>query len=391
MRVFKRLRFFGLARKLALLAALAAAPLLPVQPQTLAGTASVPTAPRVFSEPELDQMLAPIALYPDELLAQMLMAATYPLEIVQADRWLQDPAHAGLRGSQLAQAVQQQPWDDSVRALTAFPQVLAAMDNNLDWTEELGDAFLAQQAQVMDRVQHLRAMAQSARNLNSSPQQTVTNGPQTVEIGPPPDSDMVYVPEYDPSLSYGPWPYPDYPPYDFELANYVPGGYMGFFIVLPLWGWAWWDWGHHQIGVGPPGWRPPVGVRPPRPGTPWTFNPGHRHGVPYRDEAVRSRYESDAGRASAAQQFRGYAPPEPPAAAMLPARPGAGHAPAVEPARTPSPVPAPRAPAVAPEPVRPAPPAFESFGHGGEVHVQEQRGMSSRMSAPIGGGGRERR
>ena len=156
----------------------------------------------VFSGAQLDQLLAPIALYPDDLLGQILMAAAYPLEIVQADRWLQVPANASLRGTELAQALQQQPWDPSVKSLVAYPEVLSVLDNNLQWTEDLGEAFLAQQADVMDHVQQLRARALAARTLNSNTQQTVTNEGPAIEIAPA-SPDTVYVPVYDPNLAYG--------------------------------------------------------------------------------------------------------------------------------------------------------------------------------------------
>src|SRR5574337_1457633 len=136
-------------------------------------------APPTFSQEVLDQLLAPIALYPDALLAQILMAATYPLEVVQAARWVQ--ANPNIQGPQLEAVMQQQPWDPSVKSLTAFPQVLAMMDANLDWTQRLGDAFLAQQSVVMATVQSLRARARAGGYLRSTPQQTVIAEPG--EIG----------------------------------------------------------------------------------------------------------------------------------------------------------------------------------------------------------------
>ena len=129
---------------------------------------AAPVAPQ-----ELDAMLAPVALYPDPLIAQILMASTYPLEVVEADRWLQEPANTGLKGAQLMSALDQQPWDPSVKSLVPFPQILRMMDSNLDWTERLGNAFLADQAAVMDSVQRLRQRAEATGELMSSPQQTV--------------------------------------------------------------------------------------------------------------------------------------------------------------------------------------------------------------------------
>jgi hypothetical protein len=234
--------------------------------------AQAPAPPALLDAMQLDQLLAPIALYPDELLGPILMAAGYPLEIVEADRWLQDPANAALRGGALALALQRQPWDASVKTLVTFPQVLGALDNNLDWTEAVGDAFVAQQAQVMDRIQQLRARALAARTLVSSPQQVVRDLGQEIEIHPP-GADMVYAPEYDPNVVYGTWPYADDPPADFELPGFVAGGYIGFVILGPYWGWSTWDWPRHRLGVVPPG----AAVAPGSGAAPrWHHDPGRR-------------------------------------------------------------------------------------------------------------------
>jgi hypothetical protein len=384
---------FVLARVSAL-AGLLLALTLPAQGQTPPVAQSAP----LYSPMQLDQLLAPVALYPDGLLGQILMAATYPLEIVQADRWRQDPANAALAGAQLVQALQLQPWDQSVKSLVAFPQVLNAMDNNLSWTEELGDAFVAQQADVMDRVQQLRARAQAARTLVSTPQQTVTDADQAIEINPA-GPDTVYVPEYDPNLVYGDWPYYDNPPDDFELADYNPGGFLGFAILLPLWGWNSWDWRHHRIGLGPATSHPQQGPGPARRSPTWRHDPAHRHGVPYRESAARVVNAGPGNAASAAPgDFRGYAPAQtgattpgfsnPRGAATLPRS-------SALPELRPNP-PAPAQPRYTPAPEqRRAPPALESFGRGVQVQIQEQRGASSRMSTPSvsahPGGARERR
>jgi len=151
----------------------------------LAGAQEMPPqAAPVYSEEQLDQMLAPIALYPDPLVAQILMAATYPLEVVEAERWLQDTQNAGLRGDQLAAALEQQPWDPSVKSLVPFPQIIRMMDQNLQWTEQLGDAFLAEQPQIMDSIQKLREQALAAGTLQSTPQQIVSTQDQTILIEP---------------------------------------------------------------------------------------------------------------------------------------------------------------------------------------------------------------
>ena len=163
---------------------------------------------------QVDQLVAPIALYPDPLVAQILMAATYPLEVVEADHWLQIPANAALKRDALTAALQQQPWDPSIKSLVAFPRLLHMMDANLQWTEQLGDAFLAQQADVMDAVQRLRKRAQAAGALASTPQQTVSTEDQEIMIETA-SSDIVYVPTYNPWCVYGAWPDADYPPFYF--------------------------------------------------------------------------------------------------------------------------------------------------------------------------------
>ena len=152
------------------------------------------------SPEELDRLVAPIALYPDALVAQILAAATYPTEVVEAERWIQQ--HPDLKGDALAQAVDPQSWDPSVKALTQFPSVLAMMDKSLSWTSSLGDAYVNGQQNVLDAVQVMRQRAQQAGNLKSTQQQTVTTQGQTIVIEPT-DPEVVYVPEYDPWVVYG--------------------------------------------------------------------------------------------------------------------------------------------------------------------------------------------
>jgi uncharacterized membrane protein YgcG len=213
-----------------------------------------PQAPRYAEQtPEqLQQLVAPIALYPDSLVAQILAASTFPEQVVEADRWVQ--AHPDLKGEALAQAVDPQPWDPSVKALVAFPSVLGNMDKNLSWTSSLGDAYYNQQADVMDAVQEMRRRAQEAGNLNSTPQQTVTTEGSTIIVEPA-TPDVVYVPAYDPWLVYGypivAWPgwypYPGiwyagpYPSFGFGFGI----GFYGSFA----WGWPHWgcDWHNHGV------------------------------------------------------------------------------------------------------------------------------------------------
>jgi uncharacterized membrane protein YgcG len=216
-----------------------------------AGAAAPPYAQQ--TPEQLQQLVAPIALYPDSLVAQILAASTFPEQVVEADRWVQ--ANPDLKGEALGQAVDQQPWDPSVKALTAFPSVLGNMDKNLSWTSSLGDAYYNQQQDVMAAVQVMRQKAERAGNLKATPQQTVTNDDYgDIDIAPA-NPDVVYVPAYNPWLIYGDpvlaWPgwYP-YPgiwygsPYLFFGAGFGIGFFGGF-----GWGWGHWgfDWHNHAI------------------------------------------------------------------------------------------------------------------------------------------------
>ena len=205
---------------------------LPAQvpaPPPAPGAAPAPAASagaKSFSQQELDQLVAPIALYPDTVLAQVLMASTYPLEVVQAARW--QAANKKLKGNQLQQAADKQDWDASVKALVTAPNVLSMMNDQLDWTTDLGNAVLAQQADVMDAIQRLRAKAQDNGKLATTKQQTVSvaqqEGKEVIVIEPA-SPETVYVPYYEPQVVYGTWPYPDYPPYYFPPASgWVLGG-----------------------------------------------------------------------------------------------------------------------------------------------------------------------
>jgi len=201
---------------------------------------------------ELQQLVAPIALYPDSLVAQILAASAFPEQVVEADRWMQ--ANPDLKGDALGQAVDQQPWDPSVKALTAFPSVLGNMDKNLSWTSSLGDAYYNQQQDVMDAVQVMRQRAQEAGNLKTTPQQTVTAQDSTIIIEPA-SPEVVYVPAYDPWVVYGgpivAWPgwYP-YP------GIWYGGPYLSFGVGFGIgyfggygWGWHHWgsDWHNHVV------------------------------------------------------------------------------------------------------------------------------------------------
>lgn len=269
-----------------------------------------------FSQQELDQMLAPIALYPDPLLSQILMASTYPLEVVEAARWSR--ANPYLKGDDAVRTVQQRDWDPSVKSLVAFPQILQMMDEKLDWTERLGDAFLAQEAQIMDTVQSLRRKAYAAGNLSSNNQIRVDAEGQTIAVEPA-NPDIVYVPYYDPTVVYGPWWWDDYPPVFWAPwpGYYYESGFAWGIGIIITTGFFFGDcdWHHHRVNV--------VNVnnyyivhndRHPRrdvyraPGV-WHHDPDHRRGVPYRDVSIRQRYGRVSASPADRQDFRGYLPP----------------------------------------------------------------------------------
>ena len=206
-------------------AALLAAPAARAQVEPVYAPASQPA--RLFSQAELDQMLAPVALYPDSLLSQLLMAATYPLEIVQAARWSR--SNPGLVGEDAVRAVQDRDWDPSVKSMVAFPQLLARMDEQIEWTERLGEAFLGQERQVMDTVQELRRRAHEAGNLRSSDEIVVRREVEAIYIDPP-APERVYVPYYDTRYVYGNWWWPGYEPVLWSpwSGYYYTPGYTAF-------------------------------------------------------------------------------------------------------------------------------------------------------------------
>jgi uncharacterized protein DUF3300 len=286
------------------------------KPQQDAPITPPPNVPRqsrpAFTQQELDQMLAPIALYPDSLLSQILMASTYPLEVVEAARW--SKAHPNQKGDQAVQGVAENTWDPSVKSLVAFPQILMMMDEKLNWMERLGDAFLAQQQQVMDTVQSLRQKATDAGNLKSNDQIRVDQQGQSIVVEPA-NPQVVYVPYYDPMVIYGPWWWPAYPPvYWAPWPGYFigPGFAVGF----------WWGIG---ISVGPgfffgacnwPSRHVTVvnvnnfyfhSVNVNRT-TVWTHDPVHRRSVPYRDVALRQQFGRMSASPDARREFRGHDP-----------------------------------------------------------------------------------
>jgi hypothetical protein len=301
-----------------------------------------PTAPQhqaALTPGRLDQMLAPIALYPDNLLGQILMAATYPLDVVEAARWVKDPRNAPLKGDQLFAALQQQNWDPSVKSLAPFPSILEMMDVNLEWTERLGEAFLADPTAVMEAIQRLRRRAQSTGRFASVPQvqAIVRTAPEEITIETP-NPEIVYVPVCDPSAAYGAWPYPDYPPYffgDFFNGATIGGfgcGWVSWPIVPQLWGWAVLIFVDHHIHISRDRFLLIDKNRPPISGDEWRHDPSQRGNVPYQDAELAARYGGAAPTREIFRALRDYPAHLPPQVDGPVAKPtiGGEHAPPLE-------------------------------------------------------------
>ncbi len=239
---------------------------LALPPPPLSAQPSLPAATETsateFNVAQLDAMLAPIALYPDELLTQMLMASAYPLQLVAASRWLEKADNRKLKGDALVKALARENWDPSVKSLVPFPQLIAMFNDKLEWTQQLGYAVANQQAAVLDSIQRLRRQAQKAGGLKTTEQQRVVVAEDTIVIEPA-TSDTIYVPVYQPANVYGEWPYPDTPPVylpppqEYYPAAYTPGYVWGTglafaagaAIVGGLWGWARPRWGYGNVGI----------------------------------------------------------------------------------------------------------------------------------------------
>ena len=264
---------------------------------------------KTFKQEELDQMLAPIALYPDDLLTQVLMASTYPLEVVQAERWAKQ--NKDKKGDALAKALEAQPWDPSVKSLVNFPQVLAMMSEKLDWTQKVGDAFLAQQKDVMGTIQNLRKKAEASGNLKTTKEQVVKVEKEVIIIEPA-SPQVIYVPTYNPTVVYGAWAYPSYPPYPYYPPGYVATtaafSFMAGAAVGAAWGYAWghsnWHGGDVDIDVNRntninnninrekykgkgQGGQAGKGQ--------WQHDPSHRGGASYRDQGTAQKYNRGTG------------------------------------------------------------------------------------------------
>ncbi len=265
-----------------------------------------------YSKQQLDQMLAPIALYPDDLLTNVLMASTYPLDVVAADRWRRDPQNAKLKGDALTKALENKDWDPSIKALVQFPDVLKMMSDKLDWTQTLGEAFLAQQSDVMDEIQVLRGKADEAGNLKSTKQQKVVkesgSNAQPIYIIEPANPETVYVPVYEPTV-YGSWWYPDYPPYywGYPGARYVDGWFWGAGVAIAggIWGWNHCDWHHRDIDIDVNKWNN-INVNKNRVvSNKWQHDPNRRGPVPYKNKDVRDKFQqADRGKIGK-DDFRG--------------------------------------------------------------------------------------
>ena len=299
------------------------------QPAAAAAPDAAPAADQPnFKPEELEQMLAPIALYPDSLVSQVLMASTYPIEVVEADRWVK--ANTSLKGDALAKELEKQTWDPSVRSLVNFPDVLAMMSQNLSTTVKIGDAFIGQQKEVMDTIQKLRGKAKETGNLETTKEQTVTTkseaGNQVIVIESS-SPDVVYVPQYNPTVVYGTWPYPAYPPYPYYPPGYVASNVVSFGLGVACgaaWGYAWGNcnWGggdvdididrntninnnidrskfkNNQRGVGQDGRGK------------FAHDPGHRQGAAYRNQGAANRVgaaNTSARTSQARNDYRGRA------------------------------------------------------------------------------------
>ena len=277
----------------------------------------------VFKQEELEAILAPIALYPDELLAQVFIGSTYPLEIVEADRFAK--ANPNLKGDQLTKALEAKNWDPSVKSLVNFPSVLTMMSEKLEWTQKLGDAVIAQEKDVMNTVQTLRQKAQASGNLKTTSEQKVVVQEKTIVIESA-NPQVVYVPTYNPTVVYGAWPYAAYPPYSYAYPGYPWGAGLAFAGGVALgaaWGYAWggcnWHGGGGDININNSrntninnnidrgkyakqrtGGQGGQGK--------WQHNPEHRKGVSYKDQGSRDKYGQSRPGAENRKDFRGQSP-----------------------------------------------------------------------------------
>lgn len=254
-----------------------------------------------FSQAELDQMLAPIALYPDALLSQVLIAATYPLEIIQADRWVR--SNKDLKAEDALKFAENKDWDPSVKALVAFPDILKRMSEDVDWTQRLGDAFLNNEGDVMDAVQRLRKRAYASGNLEKAQHITVERDDNNIIIEPA-EERIVYVPVYDTRVVYGNWWWPEYPPVYWNYPShytYTSGFYWGTSIYLgPTYFYSSCHWRDRRVVVidrhnhydGNTRFYTGRSIVRHEGSRSWSHDPVHRHGVAYYNNRLRETYSS---------------------------------------------------------------------------------------------------
>src|SRR4051812_43832177 len=269
-----------------------------------------PAEGKTFSQQDLDELMAPIALYPDALLAQVLMASTYPLEVVEAARW--QKANSTLKDKALEEALVKQTWDPSVKSLTAVPQVLTMMNEKLDWTTKLGDAFLAQQAEVLKTAQTLRVKAEAAGNLKTGKEMVVKketeNSVQVIKIEQP-NPEVVYVPTYNPATVYGSWWYSYPPPYYYYPPGYAYGAGLAFatgvVVGAAIWGNV--GWGNNSVNVNVNKYNNFNKANISNGN--WNHNVDHRKGAAYRDSGTAQKYNrgASAQNTAARDQYRGRA------------------------------------------------------------------------------------
>ena len=275
-----------------------------------AGTAA-PAEKGAPTQQDLDQLLAPIALYPDNLIAQILMAATYPLEVVEAARWAE--TNKTLKDKALEDALLKQPWDPAVKAIVAVPQVLKHMNDNLSWMQKLGDAVLYDEKAVLATVQGLRGKAQSSGTLKSTPEQSVkteTQDGKTVYIIESSKPETVYVPTYNPATAYGAWPYPAYPPYSMYPPYYAYpyGGALAFtagvFVGAAIWGNCNWG-GGGSININNNNFNQSNRTNIGSGNSKFNHNADHRKGVSYGNSKVANQYGRGSQGAQGREQARG--------------------------------------------------------------------------------------
>ena len=329
MKEFAQLRILGLTSLLCALALSAtvqgqttqAPAKAPAAQAPATQAAGAPAATAGFTKEQLEQIVAPMALYPDPLVSQMLMASTYPLEIVEAGRWMK--ANPGLKDKALEEALKKQDWDASVKSLCGFPDVLKQMDENLDWTQDLGDAFLAQKTELMDTIQRMRGKAYDSGNLKTTEQQVVTQQQDKIIVIEPADPEVIYVPTYSSTVVYGGWSYPYYyyppmyypPPYGYGAMAFTVGVVWG----AAIWGGCNWGWGGSDVNIdidrqnnfnrntNIDGGRNQINPNKAGGKQSWNHDASHRGGVNYRDNKTAQQYGAKSGTNRVSRdQARGY-------------------------------------------------------------------------------------